>query len=198
MRKGVLAIFTLLLLVSCSPGNRASQAYYGLYEQEMALVAFSQKGRLAVILLPSSLIDSYAEHTALDASKAFVNLVGLPPSKVVATSKETYLELQTLLTTLATAARGVEVALVDDQVRLEVLAESAGYLRKTELADTLAQVSGLEDPLASLQTIKEVQVLDMRTVMEQNTETIDWDGVQAYLKQYLEMVRRYQQRSRER
>ncbi|MPN34119.1 hypothetical protein SDC9_181612 [bioreactor metagenome] len=124
--------------------------------------------------------------------------MGLPPSKVVATSKETYLELQTLLTTLATAARGVEVALVDDQVRLEVLAESAGYLRKTELADTLAQVSGLEDPLASLQTIKEVQVLDMRTVMEQNTETIDWDGVQAYLKQYLEMVRRYQQRSRER
>lgn len=198
MKKGILAICTLFLLVSCSQGTRTSQVFYGLFEQEMALVAFEQKGRLAVVLLPPSLIESYAEHTALDASKAFVNLVGIPTNQVVEISKDIYLELQSLVTTLATATRGVDASFVDDQIRLEVLVQSAGYLRKSELADTLAQVSGLEDPLASLQTIKEVQVLDMRDVMEQNTETIDWDGVQAYLKQYLEMVKRYQQRSNER
>ena len=198
MRKGVVAVCTLFLLVSCAHDDLVSPALYGLYGEEMAVVAFGQKDRIAIVQLPPSLITAYAEHTALDAGKAFVNLVGLPAAQVVEIPSENLLAIERLLTTLAATARGVEASLVDDQMRLEVLAESAAYLRKTELADTLAHISGLEDPLASLQQAKEVQVFDMRTVMEQNTETIDWEGVHAYLKQYLGMVGRYQQRSRER
>ncbi len=198
MKKGVVLVCSLLLLVSCAQRPRVSPAFYGLFEQEMAVVAFEQKGRLAVILLPPALIASYADHSALEIGKAFVNLVGLPAVQVVEGTAGSLLGIEGLLTTLAATSRGIDASRVDDQMRLEALAESAGYLRKTELADTLAHISGMEDPLASLRQTKEVQVLDLRTVMEQNTETIDWNGVQAYLKQYLEMVKRYQQRSRER
>lgn len=168
-------------------------ATYILSDGELACVAWVEADHLAVLLLDQKVVDGFAEFSKLDASLAVQHLCGLPARKVIRTSQAALASFGELSTTLAVTTKTVERSQVDAQLCLEVLTEGAPHLRKTLLADTLASITGHDDPFGELETVKQATVFDMRKSLAVSQNT-DWERMRVHLKRYIEELRRYQRK----
>lgn len=192
MRYPVLALLLFsMFLYGCNPA--AVEAEYVLSDGDSAWASWIENDHLAVLLLPQTVVDGYAAFAQLDPAMAAVNLVGLASSSATRIKGGELAAFGGLAVTLAVTAKGVEEAQVDAQLCLEALTDGAPYLRKTLLADTLASITGQTDPFGVLETVKQATVFDMRTslALSQNT---DWEHMKAYLRRYVEEIRRFQRK----
>lgn len=192
MRYPALALLLFsMFLYGCTPA--AVEAEYVLSDGDSAWASWIENDHLAVLLLPQTVVDGYAAFAQLDPAMAAVNLVGLASSSATRIKGDELAAFSGLAVTLAVTAKGVEEAQVDAQLCLEALTDGAPYLRKTLLADTLASITGQNDPFGVLETVKQATVFDMRTslALSQNT---DWEHMKAYLRRYVEEIRRFQRK----
>ena len=180
-----------MFLYGCTPV--AVEAEYVLSDGDSAWASWIENDHLAVLLLPQTVVDGYAAFAQLDPAMAAVNLVGLASSSATRIKGGELAAFGGLAVTLAVTAKGVEEAQVDAQLCIEALTDGAPYLRKTLLADTLASITGQTDPFGVLETVKQATVFDMRTslALSQNT---DWEHMKAYLRRYVEEIRRLQRK----
>lgn len=180
-----------MVFTGCS--SESVDATYILSDGELACVAWVEADHLAVLLLDQKVVDGFAEFSNLDASMAVQYLCGLPARKVMHVSQASLVAFGQLAITLAVTAKGVERSQVDAQMCLEALAEGASYLRKTPLADTLASITGQDDPFGELEAVKQATVFDMRMSLAVSENT-DWERMRVHLKRYIEELRRYQRK----
>lgn len=187
----VLFLVLALMLTSCS--SKPVEAAYVLSDGSSACAAWIEADHLVVLLLDSAVVDGYAAYAKLDKGVAIQHLIGLPAKQVMHVSQELLSSFKQLATTLAAASGGVQRDQVDAQMRLEALTKGAGYLRKTLLADTLASITGQDDPFGKLETVTQATVFDIRTSLAVSQNT-DWQNLGLYLKCYVEELRRYQRK----
>ena len=110
--------------------------------------------------------------------------LGLDLGAEIVVEAEDLLAIGRTLTLLARVVEGQPLLVVDGREQLNRLVTSASSLRKTRLADTLAAVSGQNDPLSALERIQSVYLFDLRGKLDK-TEQID-----VYLTQFIEQAKR--------
>nr|WP_319776800.1 hypothetical protein [uncultured Sphaerochaeta sp.] len=100
MRKtGVfLLIMVVLLFAGCA--HDSSEAYYGLFEDEAALIAFEDKGTLFLVILPWSVVKDQVDKSGSPPSRLLMELGGMDPLIVVEGEGEELSRIRSLLTTL--------------------------------------------------------------------------------------------------
>ena len=191
--KSLLFSVVLVCMVFTGCHSESVEATYILSDGELACVAWIEADQLAVLLLDQKTVDGFAEFSKLDTSMAVQHLCGLPARKVMHASQAALASFGELATTLAVTTKMVERSQVDAQLCLEVLTEGATHLRKTLLADTLASITGHDDPFGELETVKQATVFDMRKSLAVSQNT-DWERMRVHLKRYIEELRRYQRK----
>ena len=168
MRRTVLILLALLLLlISCKNDITATL----LTSEEVIVISWVEQRTLVAILLDETV---------------FFNKENLPIR--VADERVVHQEdLQAVghtLTLLVQVTDGQPLLIVDEQQQLNALVEGASTLRKTRLADTLAAVSGQNDPLSALGKIQAAYLFDLRGLLTK-TELVD-----EYLTNFIEQARR--------
>jgi hypothetical protein len=165
----VLALLSisLLLLASCKSTTHGSL----LRSEEMSILSWTEGRTLVVVLLDDE----------VDFSK---DTLGLDLGAEIVVEAEDLLAIGRTLTLLARVVEGQPLLVVDGREQLNRLVASASSLRKTRLADTLAAVSGQNDPLSALERIQSVYLFDLRGKLDK-TEQID-----VYLTQFIEQAKR--------
>nr|WP_319521043.1 hypothetical protein [uncultured Sphaerochaeta sp.] len=187
MRKtGVfLLIMVVLLFAGCA--HDSSEAYYGLFEDEAALIAFEDKGTLFLVILPWSVVKDQVDKSGSPPSRLLMELGGMDPLIVVEGEGEELSRIRSLLTTLVVDTTDLTREEVDGQARLEALKAGAPYLRKSGLADTLSTTCPGLDPFLLLQRIERFRVYDIRRVLEEEM-VVDWQQLKSHMGLYLEQI----------
>ncbi len=175
----------VLLVAGCA--HDPSQAYYGLFEDEAALIAFETGDTLFLVILPWSVVTVHADQTGNSPSEILLELGGMEPLMVVEGEGEALARIRELLTTLAVDTTDRTSEEVDGQARLEALKASAPYLRKSGLADTLSTTSPGLDTFSLLQQIERFRVYDLRSVLEEEP-VVDWQQLKSHMRLYLEQI----------
>lgn len=187
-----LVLVAWVMLVGCKA--EPLKATYLLGKTEFAASAWIEDGTLSVLLLDRSVIESYAVYTDLEQSVAFQHLVGLEAAFSNEVGEKQIEDLSRLLSSLAVATGKASEGRIDDRMRIQTLAESAGHLRKTLLADTLIAIAGTEEVFEQLERVEHAAVYDLRSKLAVS-EKSDWQRLRMYLNQYVENIRRAETRS---
>ncbi|MXI85736.1 hypothetical protein [Sphaerochaeta halotolerans] len=182
----LLMILGVLLFVGCA--HDPSTAYYGLFEDEAAIIAFEAGDTLFMVVLPWSLISKHAEQTDCSPAEVLQELGGMEPQLVVEGEGRELVRIRDLLTTLAVDTTDRTLREVDGQARLEALKAGAPYLRKTGLADTLSHTCPGLDAFSLLQQIEQFRVYDLRSVFKEDT-VVDWQQLKSHMTLYLKQIR---------
>ena len=175
----------VLLFAGCT--HDSSEAYYGLFEDEAALIAFEDKGTLFIVFLPWSVVKKQADGSGSSPTRVLMELGGLDPLIVVEGQGEELSRIRSLLTTLVVDTTDRTCEEVDVQARLEALKAGAPYLRKSGLADTLSTTCPGLDPFLLLQRMKQFRVYDLRSVLEE-AMVVDWQQLKSHMGLYLEQI----------
>ncbi|MFA6695888.1 MAG: hypothetical protein WCR85_04600 [Sphaerochaeta sp.] len=185
-RTGVLLlIMVVLLFAGCA--HDPSDAYYGLFEDEAALIAFETGDTLFLVILPWSVVENQADGSGNTPSRLLMELGGLDPLVVVEGQGEELSRIRSLLTTLVVDTTDRTREEVDGQAMLEALKAGVPYLRKSGLADTLSTTCPGLDPFLLLQRIEQFRVYDLRSVLEEEM-VVDWQQLKSHMGLYLEQI----------
>jgi len=175
----------VLLFAGCA--HDPSDAYYGLFEDEAALIAFETGDTLFLVILPWSVVENQADGSGNTPSRLLMELGGLDPLVVVEGQGEELSRIRSLLTTLVVDTTDRTREEVDGQAMLEALKAGAPYLRKSGLADTLSTTCPGLDPFLLLQRIEQFRVYDLRSVLEEEM-VVDWQQLKSHMGLYLEQI----------
>jgi hypothetical protein len=185
-RTGVL-LLSLVVLLFAGCAHDAPEAYYGLFEDEAALIAFEKEETLFLVILPWSMVENQAGKSGSPPSSLLMELGGLDPLIVVEGQGEELARIRALLTTLVVDTSDRTREEVDGQAMLEALKAGAPYLRKSGLADTLSTTCPGLDPFLLLQRIEKFRVYDLRNVLEEEM-VVDWQQLKSHMGLYLEQI----------
>lgn len=187
MRRTVVLLFSLVVLLFAGCAHDSSEAYYGLFEDEAALIAFEEEGTLFLVILPWSVVRNQADTSGSPPSRVLMELGGFDPLIVVEGQGEELSRIRALLTTLVVDTTDYTREEVDGQARLEALKAGAPYLRKSGLADTLSTTCPGLDPFSLLQQMEQFRVYDLRSVLEEEI-VVDWQQLKSHMGLYLEQI----------
>ena len=187
MRRTWVLLLSLVVLLFAGCAHDSSEAYYGLFEDEAALIAFEDKGTLFVVILPWSVVKNQADGSGNTFSRVLMDLGGMEPLIVVEGQGEELSEIWSLLTTLVVDTTDRTREEVDGQAMLVALKAGAPYLRKSGLADTLSTTCPGLDPFSLLQQMEQFRVYDLRSVLEEEI-VVDWQQLKSHMGLYLEQI----------
>lgn len=191
MKRSVVIALAMLLLASCNTSK--PQVMYLDYGSTF-LVAIQDKESLVVLSFPNSLVEGLKGGQEIGRFEALDRLTLLQPGSKISLPPGMYDQLKEYSTTLVVNQTGAERTAVNDCMRLQAIVGNASGLRKTAFAATLATMTGMADPLGSLEPMKRILVLDMGEVFELN-ELNDWESMRQFFHVYLEGVLQFQRRS---
>ncbi len=178
----------MVVLMFSGCAHDSSEAYYGLFEDEAALIAFEDEGMLFLVILPWSVVINQADGSGNTPSSLLMELGGMEPLVVVEGQGEELSRIRSLLTTLAVNTTDRAREEVDGQAMLEALKAGAPYLRKSGLADTLSTICPGLDPFLLLQRMEQFRVYDLRSVLEEEM-VVDWQQLKSHMGLYLEQIK---------
>ncbi|WP_319758334.1 hypothetical protein [uncultured Sphaerochaeta sp.] len=188
MRRTWVLLFSMVVLMFSGCAHDSSEAYYGLFEDEAALIAFEDEGMLFLVILPWSVVINQADGSGNTPSSLLMELGGMEPLVVVEGQGEELSRIRSLLTTLAVNTTDRAREEVDGQAMLEALKAGAPYLRKSGLADTLSTICPGLDPFLLLQRMEQFRVYDLRSVLEEEM-VVDWQQLKSHMGLYLEQIK---------